>query len=97
MKKQHKNILKIFFILIAGIALYIYLTWPLPKLDIADLQGQDKDGNGVRDDIDEYIDTNYKDINLRKALRQEGRYAREAFKYIDDPERFKQAESYLLS
>ena len=37
------------------------------------LAGADSDRNGVRDDIDAYIDTTYSDADTRSALRQYGR------------------------
>jgi predicted small secreted protein len=43
----------------------------VPKLDRSDdIAGPDNDHNGIRDDVDEYIDSHYTDVKRRKAAQQ---------------------------
>lgn len=51
----------------------------LPKLDrSASLAGPDADGNGVRDDIDAYINGKFSDLKQRKAVLQDARAMQKA-------------------
>lgn len=51
---------------------------------IKEMMGPDKDGNGVRDDIDEYINDVTKDEDERNAFKQYAKYLRLGFKYYQD-------------
>lgn len=54
---------------------------------VEDMMGPDKDGNGVRDDIDEYINDVTKDADERNAFRQYAKYLRLGFKNYQDKEK----------
>ncbi len=54
---------------------------------IEEMMGPDKDGNGVRDDIDEYINDVTKDPDERNAFKQYAKYLRLGFKYYQDKEK----------
>ena len=54
---------------------------------IEEMMGPDKDGNGVRDDIDEYINDVTKDEDERNAFKQYAKYLRLGFKYYNDKEK----------
>ncbi len=54
---------------------------------IEEMMGPDKDGNGVRDDIDEYINDVTKDEDERNVFKQYAKYLRLGFKYYQDKEK----------
>jgi hypothetical protein len=54
---------------------------------IEEMMGPDKDGNGVRDDIDRFIDKPTKDQDERNAFKQYAKYLRLGFKYYEDKDK----------
>ena len=54
---------------------------------IEEMMGPDKDGNGVRDDIDRYIDKEIKHKDQNKSFKQYAKYLRLGFKYYEDKEK----------
>ncbi len=79
------------------ISFIIILTSCIGSASLAELQGPDLDNNGVRDDIDQYIDS-LEDVTdeYRQALRDYAYYARESFKY-DDNKKESIKNSYRMS
>ena len=54
-----------------------------------DILGEDKDKNGVRDDVDKFIEENFEGVNNQNAAKQ---YAKYQLKYIEFKEDKKQLE-----
>ena len=51
---------------------------------VEDLQGLDKNKNGVRDDVEEWIEKNVDNKLMRLAYLEWSKYVRKSFKYIDN-------------
>jgi len=63
------------------------LTSCFSKATLEELQGPDIDNNGVRDDIDEFIDSiDDRNDEYKQALRDYAYFGRESFKYDDNKE-----------
>ncbi len=56
-----------------------------------DIAGPDKDNNGIRDDVDDYIDSHYTDVKRRKAAQQLARMYQEMLT-VDKSDKDKVAE-----
>ncbi|MFT6630069.1 MAG: CRISPR/Cas system CMR-associated protein Cmr5 small subunit [Bacteriovoracaceae bacterium] len=67
-----------------------FLSCESNAIDEAKLLGPDKDNNGVRDDIDKWINKTYKNHDQIKAAKLKAKYNRLALKFHKDKEKSNQ-------
>jgi hypothetical protein len=75
---------------IVGVLLIVFLVGCLSTSGEEALLGEDKDNNGVRDDIDEWINKTYKTHDQRTAATLKAKYNRLALKFHKDKEKSNQ-------
>lgn len=56
-------------------------------LNIEELQGEDKNNDGVRDDIEAWLDNNIKNKNLQNAFRQVAQFTNKSYEYLENKEK----------
>jgi len=79
------------------ILILLILTSCFSKATLEELQGPDIDNNGVRDDIDEFIDSiDDRNDEYKQALRDYAYFGRESFKYDDNKEKSNKNSYHML-